>query len=57
VVDRELVKESSVIAISGPSTRNGASPFTWANWPEEPHFGLPETWNFDWNKFDEISMK
>ena len=53
IVSYDLVKEQSVIAISGPSTFGGAAPFRWSSFPDEPHYGLPEFWNFDWKKFDE----
>jgi hypothetical protein len=52
-----LVSQQTVVAISGPSTLEGAKPFSWNLWPHEPHFGLPEFWNFGWNTFDEGFIK
>lgn len=57
IVNIDLVLNGIVIAISGPSAQNNASPFTWADYPDEPHFGLPDYWNFDWVKFDEKFVK
>jgi hypothetical protein len=51
------VREGSILAISGPSTENGAWPFSWRDWSNEPHYGLPEFWNFNWEKFDENFVK
>jgi hypothetical protein len=33
--------------ISGP-THDQQPPFTWADWAETPHLGMPETYNFSW---------
>jgi hypothetical protein len=53
IVSYESVSQQTVYAISGPSTLKGASPFSWSNWSDEPHYGLPEHWNFGWNTFDQ----
>lgn len=34
-------------AVSGPTTQDGVfPPFSWANFPEDPHFGEPEVYDF-----------
>lgn len=57
IVSFKSVSQQTVYAISGPSTQNGATPFSWSNWIGEPHYGLPEHWNFGWNTFDQNFVK
>jgi len=57
IVSSQLVKEQSVLAISGPSKYGGAQPFRWSDWPDEPHHGLPEVYDFDWVKFNDKYIK
>jgi hypothetical protein len=57
IVNNQLTDEASVLAISGPSSYNGVKNFNWADWPNEPHYGLPEEWNFPWNYFDDKFIK
>lgn len=48
-----LVKKLAADAISGP-THDDQKPFKWTDssgkelFPDYPHDGLPDTWNFDW---------
>lgn len=48
-----LVKKLSADAIAGP-THDGLPPFKWTDshgkdrFPDYPHDGLPDVWNFDW---------
>jgi hypothetical protein len=35
-------------AVSGPTTQEGLfPPFSWSQFPEDPHFGEPEVYDFD----------
>jgi len=57
IINTNLINGGTILAISGPSISNGVSPFSWADWQNEPHYGLPETWNFGWNYFDDTFIK
>jgi hypothetical protein len=57
IVNLNLVKHGGVLAISGPSKQNGIKPFDWRDYPDEPHNGLPDVWDFEWNLFDENFIK
>lgn len=57
IVNSGLISAGTVLAISGPSKISGAAPFNWDDWPNEPHHGLPEVWNFGWNYFDDTFIK
>eukprot|EP00931_Biecheleriopsis_adriatica_P105978 TRINITY_DN80495_c0_g1_i1.p1 TRINITY_DN80495_c0_g1~~TRINITY_DN80495_c0_g1_i1.p1 ORF type:complete len:662 (-),score=161.32 TRINITY_DN80495_c0_g1_i1:24-1721(-) len=53
VVSRCLVKQLQVQAVSGPSHQS-LQPFRWKGpegdeiWPDYPHAGMPDEWNFDY---------
>jgi hypothetical protein len=53
IVSYDLVKQQTVLAISGPSTFDGAPAFDWSQFIHEPHHGLPEHWDYNWYKFNE----
>jgi len=57
IVNINLVKSGKVHAISGPSRQGNAPAFDWKDWSQEPHYGLPQHWNFDWIVFDENFIK
>jgi hypothetical protein len=57
VVSLEMIKESNIDAISGPSRANGAKTFDFTEWPNVPSFGLPKRWSFDWVLFNENNIK
>jgi hypothetical protein len=57
IVNLNLVSRGGVLAISGPSKQNGIKAFDWRDFPDEPHNGLPDVWNFGWNVFDENFIK
>ncbi len=57
VVNLRMAQEQTVFAISGPSIQGGSPPFNWSDWPHEPHYGLPEYWNFSWVEFNKNYIK
>jgi hypothetical protein len=57
IVNAQMVHDQTVYAISGPSTAGGTPPFRWSDWPHEPHYGLPEVWNFPWMEFNKNFIK
>ena len=57
IVNINLVQSGKVHAISGPSRQGNAPAFDWKDWSQEPYYGLPQHWNFDWVVFDENFIK
>ncbi len=57
IVNIDMIRHNKILAKSGPSTLNNAKPFNWKDWPNDPHYGLPEEWNFDWVYFEENFIK
>eukprot|EP01118_Nematostelium_gracile_P000397 TRINITY_DN1042_c0_g1_i1.p1 TRINITY_DN1042_c0_g1~~TRINITY_DN1042_c0_g1_i1.p1 ORF type:complete len:522 (+),score=135.38 TRINITY_DN1042_c0_g1_i1:111-1676(+) len=51
VTSMEGVFGGEVWAIYGP-TWDQQAPFSWSNWQNWPHFGLPNSYNFTWTKID-----
>ena len=50
IVDFNMIKNSEIMAISGPSHFK-KEPFEWKTENEVNHFGIPKKMNFDWVKF------
>ena len=48
-----MSKSNIILAISGPASTDNNSYFNWSNFKDEPHYGLPEEYNFSWVKFDD----
>ncbi|GAM28611.1 hypothetical protein SAMD00019534_117870 [Acytostelium subglobosum LB1] len=44
----QLVANFEAYAISGPTVTPDCPPFKWSDWPDIPHVGLPDEYNFDW---------
>jgi hypothetical protein len=57
IVNVDLIKNNIIVAKSGPSTQNNVKPFSFSDWPSEPHLGLPDIYDFEWQKFDENFIK
>lgn len=52
VISPETSQDNFLWAISGPTQSGGRfPPFSWENWPNVPHSGMPIKWDFDWVKF------
>lgn len=53
ITSMQMIRSNEVVAISGPSSRaSNTVPFKWSDFKTEPHFGLPEFWDFDWVRLD-----
>jgi hypothetical protein len=47
----DTIAQNYILAISGPTTSNGRfPPFDWRQWSDYPHDGLPNLYNFEWQK-------
>jgi hypothetical protein len=57
IVNSDMVYNQTVYAKSGPSTTGGTPPFKWSDWPGQPHYGLPDIWNFPWVEFNKKFIK
>lgn len=51
ITSSRLAKSNKIHAISGPSYQDNNTPFDWSSYPNDPHYGLPQTWNFSWIDF------
>lgn len=52
ICDQDSLENNWIDAISGPpySEATGMPPFDWKNWPNSPHLGMPDVWNFNWTQ-------
>jgi len=53
VVNSNLIKTMTANIVSGPTTQ-GHPAFSWKNWENQVHRGMPETFNFDWLMYTAI---
>ncbi|EFA83013.1 phospholipase B-like protein [Heterostelium album PN500] len=38
----------TVMAYNGPTVTSDCPPFSWSDWPDVSHIGMPDTFNFPW---------
>lgn len=57
ITSYQMAKTNTINAISGPAYKDNNSVFSWNEFLNEPHFGLPNTWKFDWVNFNEEVIK
>lgn len=43
-----MLLENKIWLISGPSANDVLPPFSWKNYANFSHEGMPETYDFDW---------
>lgn len=48
----KMIYNDEIEAISGPAYKDNGRPFNWSEFPNDPHYGLPQIWNFDWITFN-----
>jgi len=52
VMSKAMFESYTVLAINGPTVTDECPPFSWSEFPDISHVGLPETWNFPWITID-----
>ena len=45
---QESMRLNFVDGVSSPPFDSKMPAFDWRNWPNSPHEGMPDVWNFDW---------
>lgn len=52
IANQNSLEDNYIEAISSPPVNltNNMPPFSWKDWPNQPHLGMPDDWNFDFVK-------